>query len=360
MIKARPHIAAMASYALARVDIPDGVTPIFLNQNESAAQPSPRAIEAAANAANLANLYCDCDWIELCRAIADVHDLDTNALLIGAGSMELIAAMIPAFAGPGDEVLSTLHGYAYFRTAAQIADANYVQAPEVDLTVSVDALLSAVTPRTRFVCVANPGNPTGTRIPRSALLRLRDELPDDIILVIDEAYAEFADHLGERTFDLVGRGNTVVLRTFSKAYSLAGMRVGWGVFPPDIRREVHKLLIPNSVGTTSQAAATAAMRDQAYMRSLCEATAERRDRFAAGCRDLGLGAPQSFTNFQLVVFDDPEAATRADEQLRSVGVILRPMGGYGLAHTLRATIGSDDDMMKTFNVLRTFMDEEAA
>lgn len=360
MIKPRPHIAAMSAYAMAKVDIPEGVDAVFLNQNESLMPPSPMAIDAAASAGARAQLYSDPDWGDLTAAIAEIQGVDQSHLLIGAGSMDLIAAMVPAFAGPGDEVLSTAHGYAFFRTATQLAEADYVQAPEVDLTVSVDRVLEAVTSRTRFVCVVNPGNPTGTRIPKSDLVRLRGNLPDDVILVIDEAYAEFTDHLGEQTFEMSGQGNTVVLRTFSKAYGLAGARVGWGLFPAHILGEVRKRLVPGNVSAFSLAAATAALRDQAYMRAVCKTTAERRDLFAARCRDLGFGAPDSFTNFQLIVFRDANEATRADVHLRSRGIALRPMGGYGLPHTLRATIGSEDAMNRTIDALQAFRDEEAA
>ena len=132
-------------------------------------------------------------------------------------------------------------------------------------------LLSGPTPASSFV--ANPGNPTGTRIPRAELLRLRKGLPGDTLLVIDEAYGEFADHLGEPMFDLVGRGDTVVLRTFSKAYGLAGMRVGWGLFPPEIAGEIRKVMNPNNISVAGQAAAAAALADQAYMVETCRETA---------------------------------------------------------------------------------------
>lgn len=348
----------MDAYALARADVPPGVAPVLLNQNESALPPSPRAIAAAAEAAATAHLYSDPDWTSLRAAISDVHKLDAESLMIGAGSMELIGALIGAFAGPGDQVLSTAHGYAFFRTAAQLAEADYAAAPEPDKTISVGAVLDTVTPATKIVCIANPGNPTGTRIGRDALVRLREGLRDDILLIIDEAYAEFADHLDEQTFDLIARGNTVVLRTFSKAYALAGMRVGWGAFPPAVARETRKRLNPNNVSTPAQAAATAAMRDQAYRHALCGATARRRDDFAAACRDLGIASPVSFTNFVLLDFCDAGASGRADEYLRAQGVVMRPMGGYGLGHCLRATVGSEDDMMKAAETLRAWRERE--
>jgi histidinol-phosphate/aromatic aminotransferase/cobyric acid decarboxylase-like protein len=225
-----PHVAALAPYALADLSAPPGKRLISLAQNESALPPSPGAMEAARAALTDARLYPDPDWCELREAIAWVHGLDPASILCGCGSMELIGALAAAYLGPGNRALTTAYGYLFFRTAARLAGAEIDLAPETGLTVDIDALLGAVRPYTRIVFVANPGNPTGTRITRADLLRLRDRLPGDVLLVIDEAYGEFADMPGEAMFDLAARGDTVVLRTFSKVYGLAAMRVGWGCF----------------------------------------------------------------------------------------------------------------------------------
>ncbi len=344
MISPIAHVAAMAPYALAKLEVPAGKRPVFLAQNESALPPSPRALAAGRQALASARLYPDPDWTELRAAIAEVHALDPELILCGAGSMELIACLVRCFAGRGDRVLSSRYGYAFFRTAALAAGADYHAAPEDGFTVSVSALLDAVGENTRIVCIANPGNPTGTRISRRDLVRLREGLDDDILLLIDEAYGEFNDVPGEATFDLVARGNTVVLRSFSKAYGLAGLRVGWGVFPPAVAAELRKLLNPNNVSETAQAAAAAAMVDQDHMRGVCAETAERRDRFAKRVRRLGLEVPESHTNFVLIRFAGAEAAASADRAMRAEGILLRGMAGYGLPDCLRATIGGEADM----------------
>lgn len=351
MIKPREHIMAMAPYALADLQPPAGKPLISLAQNESALPPSPAALQAAAGALADSSLYPDPDWSDLRHAISRVHDLEPGGILCGAGSMELIVCLTQCYAGLGNEVLSSQYAYAFFRTAAAVAEATYVAVPEEDFTVSVDLLLAGVTNRTRIVFIANPGNPTGTRIDKTELVRLRHELSEDILLVIDEAYGEFSEDAGEETFDLVKSGNTVVLRTFSKAYGLAGMRVGWGLFPPDIATEVRKLLNPNNVSIASQAAAAAAMADQAYMRETCDVSAERRDRFAGNARQLGLSVPQSTTNFTLINFASPAAATTASEALQVEGIFMRGMAGYGLPASLRATIGAEDDMRLALEIL---------
>lgn len=351
MIAAKPNIAALAPYALADMAVPAGKRPVSLTQNESPLPPSPKAIAAAVESLSAAHLYPDPEWTDLRRAISNVHGIETDRVLCGAGSMELIACLMHCYAGAGDTVLSTQYGYAFFRTAALAAGAGYRAVEEHDLTVSVGALLAAVDANTRIVCVANPGNPTGTRIAAAELRSLRAELDPGILLVIDEAYGEFADDEDTPLFDLADTGNTVILRTFSKAYGLAGMRVGWGVFPGAIGREVRKLLNPNNVSIASQAAASAAMRDQDYMRAACATIADRRERFAARVRQRGLAVPVSRTNFALIRFPSPDEACAADARLRGEGYILRGMGGYGLADCLRATIGREDDMEIVVRIL---------
>ncbi len=344
MIAPRPHVADMAAYALAELKAPDGRRLISLAQNEAAHTPSPRALDAARDALDGAALYPDPDWTGLRAAIAEVHGIDPENILCGAGSLELIACLMQAYVGPGDTVLASQYSYAFFHTAAVAAGGAYKAADEDDFTVSVGSLLAAVEPSTRIVCVANPGNPTGTRIPDSELRRLREALDPGILLVIDEAYGEFAGQRNDGIFDLAERGDTVILRTFSKAYGLAGMRVGWGLFPSRVAREVRKILNPNNISAASQAAAAAAMRDQDYMRAACLKTIDRRNRFARAVSALGLSVPESHTNFVLIRFADPEQARAADEVLRAEGVFMRGMGGYGLPDCLRATIGAEEDM----------------
>ncbi len=357
-IRPRDHVAAMTAYGVAPVEVPPDVDILNLNMNESALPPSPAAIDAGVMAMQRGHLYSDSGWTGLRAAIADVHGLDADRMLVGAGSMELLGATIAAFAGPGDQVLSTEYAYAYFREASKAAQADYVTVPEPAMRVSVDRVLDAVTPATRIVLICNPGNPTGTRIGRDDIVRLRENLPGGVLLVVDEAYAEFADHLGEQMFDLVNRGDAVVTRTFSKAYALAGMRVGWGLFPPAVAEQVRKLIVPGSVSTTSQAAATAAVRDQDYKERICTETSARRDRFAADLRGLGLAVTESHTNFVLIDFSGADRAARADAFLRNRGIVFRPMGFYGLPQCLRATIGSKDDMAKTAQALRNWRTEE--
>lgn len=351
MIKPVPHVGAMAAYALADLG---GAETISLAQNESAFPASPAAIAAGQAAMSELPLYPDPEWPDLRAAIAETHELEPEMILCGAGSMELIGCLIRAYAGPGDRVLGTDYGYAFVSSASAQVQADYVKAREVDLTVSVDDILSAVTFETRIVFVCNPGNPTGTLIPNADIIRLREALPADVMLVVDQAYAEFsdADNDPAEIFALVNRGDTVVLRTLSKAYALAGARVGWGYFPPAIAGEVRKLLNPNNVSIPSQAVAAAAVRDQAYMRDVVAKTAAIRDRFAEDCRAMGLQVPQSHTNFVLLRFASTEQAQAADQALRAEKLLMRGMGGYGLSDCLRASICEAQVMDRARDVLK--------
>ena len=357
MIPPVSSVAALSPYALADLSPPAGKRLISLAQNESLRAPSPKATEAA-NAANAAlNLYPDPDWTGVRQALGALHDIPSGQILCGNGSMELIGALIRAYADKDNAVLAPRHAYPFFRTASAIAGARYDVADEVETTVSVDTLLAAVRPDTRAVLVANPGNPTGTRISSTDLTRLRTGLRHDILLVIDEAYGEFTDHLNEPCFDMVSDGNTVVLRTFSKAYGLAGLRVGWGLFPPAIAIEIRKLMNPNNVSVAGQAAAAAAVRDQTYMRETCALTARLRDGLTARLHQAGLNVADSFTNFVTIRFDTASAAQSADQALRAGGVFLRPQGGAGMPHCLRATIGVADDLDIAADLLEHWKDE---
>ncbi len=352
MIRPNPLVEAIEAFPLADMRAPAGKRVIRLAQNESAFPPSPKAIQAARTAMADPTAYPDPGWAALRTAIAEVYGVDPALILCSAGSMDVIGALIQAFSGPGARVLSTVHGYGYFRSSAIRAGADFHAVPEPDLTVSVDLLLDALTPETRIVCVANPGNPTGTRISRADLLRLHTGLPGDVILLIDEAYAEFTDHLGQQMFDLVGRGNVVVTRSFSKAYALAGQRIGWGLFPAEIGQHARKLLTPGGVTMASLAAAEASVRDREYLDWLIHQTTALREDFTQKLAAIGLPGIPSHTNFVLVPFADADTARSAQAALHAEAIIVRPMGAYALPNCLRITIGQKADMDMTIDVLQ--------
>ena len=357
MTRPHPHIAAMAAYALADLAAPPGVPLLSLSQNESLRPPSPAALAAAAEALGQGALYPDPDWTDLRRAIAAVHGIDPGGILCGAGSLDLIGCLMRAYAGPGRAVLAPAHAYPFFATAAAMAGARCDTAPEAGGVVRVAALLEAQRADTAVVCVANPGNPTGTGIPNAEIRALRAGLRDDVLLIVDEAYGEFADHLEPPPFDMVEAGNTVVLRTLSKAYGLAGFRVGWGLFPAAIGAEVRKVMNPNNISAVAQAAAAAAIRDQAYMRATCAQTAQAREAAVARLERIGLACQPGFTNFVLIDMGTAARAARADAYLRARGIFLRAQGGAGLPHALRMTLAGPADMGRALEALAAWQEE---
>ena len=352
VIDPNPNIAAMAAYALPDISAPGDAPAVVLAQNEHPFPPSDNIRAAVEAALGQGNLYPDADWRELRTAIAAVHHLKQDQILCGSGSMELMLVLVMAYLSPQNRILVTEYGYLFMRTLAQLVGATIDIASEKDYRVDIDAMLGAVHADTKLVFVVNPGNPSGSVIHNDEIRRLRDGLPDEVILLVDEAYAEFVDSdFHDPLFDLVDRGNTCVTRTFSKVYGLAGMRVGWGLFPDHIRDNMRKVLNPNNVSLLSQVAACAAMKDQATTGETVRYIAQQRVNLSENITTLGLSVVPGQTNFILVDFNTPKRAESAFDFLRKRTIVVRPMGGYRLPACLRITIGRERQMQQTIDAL---------
>ncbi|MGE5505771.1 MAG: histidinol-phosphate transaminase [Actinomycetota bacterium] len=337
----------------------EGVSRIIkLSSNEGALGPSPKAMEAYKAMADEVHRYPDGSAERLRTAIAARYGLDASRIVCGAGSDELLGILCRAYAGPGDEVLYSAHGFLMYAIAAKACGATPVTAPEVNLTASVDNLLAAVTPKTKIVFLANPNNPTGTYLPATEVERLRAGLPKHVLLVIDAAYAEFVSKNDYSAgVELVeATGNTVMCRTFSKMYALGGLRLGWAYCPAEIAGVLNRVRNPFNVGSPALAAGLAAFEDTAYA-ELCKA---HNDHWLPWLLDqvraLGLETTPSVCNFILIRF--PKQAGRdaqaADAFLRARGIIGRAMGGYGLGDCLRITVGRDDENQAVVAALKEF------
>lgn len=357
--RVQPGIMDIAPYVAGDSELEGADKVIKLSSNESALGPSPLASRAYAAIAADLHRYPDGDCRELRQAIAETFSLDPARIVCGSGSDEIISLICQAFAGPGDEVLHSRHGFLMYPISAMAAGAAPVSAPETELTADVDALLAAVTERTRILFLANPNNPTGTYIPASELERLRRGLADDILLVIDAAYAEYvgrADYADGAAM-VEAHDNVVMTRTFSKIYGLGGMRLGWGYMPRHIVDVLHRVRGPFNVGAAAQAAGAAAVRDLAYT----EKVRMHNDTWLPWTRDrlreLGLVVIDSVGNFVLVCFGDaPEHdAEAADAFLKGDGIIVRRMAGYGLPECLRITIGTEEEMRAVVDCLARFL-----
>ena len=355
----RPGILDIAPYVGGESKIPGANRIIKLASNESALGPSPKAIEALKAHAASMHRYPDGSGVELRTALARHFGLDADRIVCGNGSDELISLLVRAYAGPGDEVLYSHHGFLMYAISALGVGATPVTAPEIELTADVDALLAAVTERTRIVFLANPNNPTGTCLPAAEVRRLHAGLPPHVVLAIDAAYAEYVEDAEyEPGIELVlAADNVVMLRTFSKIYALGGMRVGWAYCPPGIADVLNRLRGPFNVSAASQAAAVAALADVEHMRKSLDHNRVWRDWSAAEFTRLGLGVVPSHGNFLLVRFPDTPAhnADSGFEFLKTRGIIARKVVAYHLAEYLRITIGTEEEMRIAAAALRDFL-----
>ena len=357
-IKLNNRIEALAAYQLADLNVPDDKTLISLAQNELCFSPSKTVKAAIKQSASHTQFYPDADWTVLKDSLAALHQLNPQQILCGAGSMELLEVLGRIYLSTCDRVLMSEFGYSFFKTVAKMYGAAIDTARESNYFVDVDSLLEHVKPDTKIVFVANPGNPTGTFISSSEIRRLREALPDKVLLIIDEAYAEFTDtETYTPLFDLVDQGNTVVLRTFSKIYGLAAMRIGWGYFPPSTHAAMRKVLNPNNVTAASQAAATAAVTQQHVIKKRAIEIRSIRENFTRQLQQLGLHLPLSQSNFVLVKFPNAALAQTSYTLLREQGILMRPMGVYGLDQCLRATLSHPTHMDLTLKHLSQILKE---
>lgn len=325
--------------------------PIRLASNEGPFGPSPAATAAYAALGGEIHRYPDGSGHALRTAIGETFGLDPALITCGAGSDELIALLTKAYAGPGDEVLYSRHGFMMYPISAKAAGATPVTAPETNLRTDIDALLAAVTPRTRIVFVANPNNPTGALLSADEIGRLHAGLPSSVVLGLDSAYAEYVEEPGyDAGAALVATAsNVVMLRTFSKLYAMAGLRVGWAYGAPGIIDTLNRVRGPFNVGAAAQAASVAALGDRAFVKRSLDHNRTWREWTARELAALGLtvyarqaNAPTA-GNFLLVGFA-PGTAEAARLRLRDDGILVRQMGGYGLPDCLRITIGTEEEM----------------
>jgi histidinol-phosphate aminotransferase len=312
-----------------------------LSANESCLGASPAAIEAAAAAAGL-HLYPDGACGELRAAIAERYGIEADAIACGTGSEELISLLVQAYAAPDEEVVLSQYAFIKYELAARAHGAVPVKAPESRFTASVDALLTAVTSRTRIVFLANPNNPTGTYLPADEVQRLRDGLREDIVLAIDAAYAEYVTREDYSDGLALARTtpNTLMLRTFSKIHGLAGARLGWCFGAPPLIDALNKVRDVFNVSSVAQAAGTAAIRDLEHERQAREHNARWLGWLAARLTELGIDVTPSAGNFVMARFADPDACVAANAALVAAGILVMPLAGYGLPEALRITVGA--------------------
>ena len=355
----RASILSIDAYVPGKSKAPAGVKLHKLSSNETPLGPSPRAIEAYKAAANTLELYPDGTAEKLRGAIASRYGLDASRIICGAGSDELLSLLAYAYLGPGDEGLYSEHGFLVYRIATLAAGATPVIAKEKNLTTDVDAILAAVTPKTRMVFLANPNNPTGTYIPFDEVKRLHAGLPGNVVLVLDAAYAEYVRRNDYSAgLELVATSENVVMtRTFSKIHGLANLRIGWLYAPAAICDVLNRIRGPFNMNGPAIAAGVAAMEDRDHEEKSVQHNNLWLEKMTAGLTAFGLTVTPSVGNFALVHFPDVagKRAPDADAYLTSKGIILRRMDAYGLPNALRLTIGSEEANNAVLATLAEFL-----
>ncbi len=340
----KPGILDIAAYVGGKSNI-EGVSRICkLSSNENPFGASPKVVEALRGLPEKLHRYPDGGAVAVRQAIADAHRLPVDQILCGAGSDELIGLLIHAYAGTGDEVLFSEHGFLMYRIYSQSANATPVTAPETGLRTDVEALLKVVTPRTKVVCVANPNNPTGSYTTREELHYLRERLPAHILLMVDAAYAEYVEQpdytSGEEL--VAATENTVMLRTFSKIHGIPALRLGWAYAPPRIADVLQRARSPFNVSTAAQIAGIAALQDPEFVAKARAHNNAWLGKLSGALTALGLTVHPSVGNFLLVTFPGgKDQAEKANAHLLKHGIIVRAVAAYGLPASLRISIGLD-------------------
>ena len=330
-----------------------------LSSNESPLGASSLAIEAYKGAANSLALYPDGNAATLREAIASRYGLKTDNIVCGAGSDELLQLLAHAYLGPGDEAIYSQYGFLVYPIAIQSNGATAVVVPEKDYLADVDAMLAAVSPRTRMVFLANPNNPTGRSLPFNEVKRLHAGLPANVLLVLDAAYAEYVRRNDyESGIELVATSDNVVMtRTFSKIHGLAALRLGWAYCPAHVADVLNRIRGPFNVSAPAMAAGAAAIADQAFVERALEHNDTWLPWLSAELAAIGLEVTPSDGNFLLVHFpsDAKRNAHAADAWLQDNGFIVRRMDAYGLSGALRISVGSEEANRGLVACLRAFL-----
>ena len=337
----------------------EGLTNVVkLSSNENPFGPSEAAKEAFRKAAFDLHRYPSTDHASLREAIGQVHGVDPARVICGVGSDEIIAFLCQAYAGPGDEVIHTEHGFALYKIGAMANGATPVEVRERERVTDVDAILAACTERTRLVFVANPNDPTGTMIGEGELTRLADGLPPQTLLVIDGAYAEYVEGYDGGAGLVDRRDNVVMTRTFSKLYGLGGLRVGWGYGPSHVIDVLNRIRGPFNLSQAALVTAEAAVRDTAWAEKCRNDNTRMRAWLAEALAGHGVPSDTSMANFILARFPTRAAAEACDEYLKSEGLIVRRVAGYKLPNCLRITVGDEPSCRRVAHAVGQFMGDE--
>ncbi|MDX8381676.1 MAG: histidinol-phosphate transaminase [Ghiorsea sp.] len=322
---------------------------VKLASNENPYGVPPKALLVIQSVANDMNRYPDGDCFQLKQALAQKHHVSSSQLLIGNGSNEVLELIIRTFAGAGDEVIYSQRGFIVYALATTASGATGVAVPESDgFTHDLNAMLKAVNSNTKVICIANPNNPTGSLLKTTDLQNFLNQIPSHIVVILDEAYVEYvADEIEDSIHALKHEG-LIISRTFSKAYGLAGCRVGYAVALSDLIAVVNRFREPFNVNSLAQAAALGALDDIDWVLGKVELCKQERSRLEAALEAVNCFVSKSYGNFVLMQHENSMALVQALEKL---GVIVRPLAPYDMPNILRVSVGTKDENDAFLNAL---------
>jgi histidinol-phosphate aminotransferase len=331
--------------------------PIALNLNENPFGPSPRAIEALRVALGEVHRYPEIQADELHDEIAGFHGVRREQVLVTAGATELLCMMARALLGAGLNAITSAKSFIVYKLATQVTEGKLIEVPTRDNGYDLDAILKAIDSNTRIVFIANPNNPTGTLLTAGEIDAFIERLPEHVLLALDEAYGDFAEAFAHQRgvrysngFDYIRADkNVILLKTFSKAHGLAGLRVGYGVGPDRLISLLSTMRVIFSVSSAAQAAALAALRDAEHVQRAVENNTVQAEILSTGLRELGFPAPQTWANF--IFCELRQDAADFAERLRENGVIVQPLGMWGAPNAVRVSIGTPEQNARILAVL---------
>ena len=332
---------------------------IKLSSNESPFGPSINAIEAYQKTSDKLSRYPELTAESLQKAIANKHSLKSDQIICGTGSDEILIFTVLAFCSPGDEVIHAQHGFEMYPIITKYAGAESVLASEIDYKISINSIIENISDSTKIIFIANPNNPTSTYLNHDELRLLMNKIPINIVVVLDTAYAEFADAEDyDKTFSLADEyKNVIITRTFSKAYSLAGLRLGWGYANNSLINIIKKLRPPFNLPPGAIAAGITALNDENHLNKVVNHNSNIKSWFIKELNDLGFKAYKTQTNFIFVIIPKKknQSASLVNDYLISKGIAVRYLLSYGLENALRITLGTEEELNKTLEMLREFV-----
>lgn len=326
---------------------PDSI--IKLASNENPLGPAPSAIQAMQEAAKGVHIYPDGGAYKIRTALAEKNNVELQNIVMGNGSNEIIELLCHCFLNPNAELIAAEHAFVVYKLMATLFGAKYVEVPDPNFIHDLDAMAAAVTDNTRLIFIANPNNPTGTIVDQQQIDSFMEKIPEHVVVVFDEAYHEFLSDAPD-TLKYVKQGrNVAVLRTFSKAYGLAGLRVGYGICSPQVAEILQKARQPFNSNAIAQAAALASLNDKEHIQNTITTNAQGLSFYETHFQEMGLEYVPSMANFILVNVKD---SNQVFQKMLAKGVIVRAMGGYKLPEWIRITVGTPEENQRCIETLK--------